>query len=312
MGLPPRPGEHDDDHDHDDHDPEAHADEERDKCPSGTWCAEIADAELFSVEGAERELRCPKKLVPNPTVEMPPGDKRFQGFSRSIDMRAELDRKATLDRRNAGEDDVCCYDWLEHCLGRPPLTQRGALVAPAVRGVWLARAQLEWFSVASFVRMARALARRGAPRSLVDAHVLAAKQEQIHAELCCELAGVDPSALPALPELDPLDDTLMIREALVSGAVGESLAVAEALREAAMTKGREREVWERIARDEAGHAALGMATAAWWAERAGPDALTLCVQDLQRAELGEHSLRVLGSVVLPLLEQLGVVSPLRA
>lgn len=311
------PPDHGHDHDHDreqpnEHDPDVHADEERERCPSGTWCPEITDAKLFSVEGAEEDLRCPKRLVANPTVDMPVGDPRFKGFSRSIDMRAELDRQATLARRNAGESETCCYDWLDHCLGRPPLTHAGALVPPAAHEEWLARAQLEWFSVASFLRMARALARRGAPRALVAAHLRAAEQEQIHAELCCELAGVDPSALPPLPELEPLDDALLLREALVSGAIGESLAVGEALAAARHSTGRTRETWLRIAEDEAGHAALGLAVVAWWTERGGPGQLRAQLDELHAAGLGAQAEQVLRRVVTPVLEGLQAPPPPRA
>ena len=312
---PPAVDDHDHDHDHDaeDHEPSDHDAEERARCPSGTWCAAITDAKLFWVEGAETSLKCPKKLVANPGLDMPRGDPRFKGFSRNIHMRAELDREATLERRDAGEDDICCYDWLDHCLGRPPLTHAGAIVpAAAEREEWLARAQLEWFSVASFVRMAEALAHRGAPRALVEAHIEAAKQEQIHAELCCELAGVDPATLPPLPELEPLDDGLLVREALVSGAIGESLAVAEALAFAREASGRTREVWEQIAEDEAGHAALGLAVVAWWTARAGPDLLRAQLDELEAAELGSRGEQVLHRIVAPMLDQLGAHTTQRA
>lgn len=312
MGLPPRRGARDHDGDgasgehDDDHDPADHADEERERCPSGTWCAEIVDAELFSIEGAERELRCPKRLVANPSVEIAADDERFDGFSRSIDMRADLDRTATLGRRNAGEGDMCCYDWLEHCLGRPPLRHDGAVMPSEARDAWVRRARLEWFSVASFVRMAEALVDRGAPSSLVRAHVDAAKQEQRHAELCCGVAGIEPGDLPELPQLEPLDDRLVVREALVSGAIGESLAVLEAHRALALATGRERRVWQTIARDEAGHAALGMATIGWWAQRAGTELIADEVRRLLESGLGRESRAIVETIVRPLLTELGL------
>ena len=131
-------------------------------------------------------------------------------------------------------------------------------------------ALMEHASVAAFARFALELCALGAPSDLVLDASLAMADETRHAELAFALAsayagrtlGPSPLALDGALELPTLESVL--RNVLLEGCIGETLAAAEA-QELARSAADPvlRGVFALIARDEARHAALAYRFVGW-------------------------------------------------
>lgn len=132
---------------------------------------------------------------------------------------------------------------------------------------WVRDAREEHASIAAFSRLSLDLLALGAPAALVERTHRAALDEVLHARLAFALAGayagapVGPDAWPEAVEgaaSERTADTLrrVAIESLVDGAYGEGLAGLRAGAESAADPAVAA-VLDLIARDEAGHAALG-------------------------------------------------------
>lgn len=215
---------------------------------------------------------------------------------------------------DASRPDACCYEvsvseWIEGrpftvdgmartaCAGEAPgwvLSQAVETMPPsAAEAAWLAErwarsARYEHASVASFARAAMELLALGAPAALVHATSLAMADEVDHARRCLGVArALDPEvagigALRVDGSLDAVPTPRsVLRAVLREGAVGETLAAAEAAEAARRCQDpATRAVLARIAEDESRHAALAWRTVRWLLEahpelHAELDALTL-------------------------------------
>ena len=127
-------------------------------------------------------------------------------------------------------------------------------------------AELELASIAAFATLERQLAAHGAPEQLLQRCRNARTDEVAHARLVASLArrfggqlksvGVVPQSLPSLSEL--------ALENAREGCVRELYGVAVATWQSAHARDPQiREVFSRIARDEAEHAALALDLALW-------------------------------------------------
>lgn len=198
---------------------------------------------------------------------------------------------------DAGRLDACCYEvtvseWVE---GRPftvagrartagpggaagwvqaQAVERGALSAPHARWLaarWAQSARYEHASVASFARAALELLGLGAPADLVHATTLAMADEVDHARRCLGVARglwAEVPGIGALPVAGSLaaapTPRAVLRAVLREGALGETLAAAEAAEAARVCRDpATRAVLARIAEDESRHAALAWRTARW-------------------------------------------------
>jgi hypothetical protein len=217
---------------------------EPDNCSGGEWCGHPAVGHAR----VTRDHRDPAAQRLGCAVEFSGGGLDFY-----------LDDASTQDHRDAGATGACCYYWEAFCgAGRPLVaaTERGdarALVAAVVRGpraaapdeldrvlgeAWLATAQAEHASIASFSRAAVELMAVGAPLELVAGCHRAGLDEVAHARGCLDLArrylrrdlafGPLPSAAPRAADLVTVAVTTF-----AEGCVGESVAVVVATRAAA-------------------------------------------------------------------------------
>ncbi|HWB78413.1 MAG TPA: ferritin-like domain-containing protein, partial [Nannocystaceae bacterium] len=160
-------------------------------------------------------------------------------------------------------------DWYD--AARIDVRALDAATRAELAAAWLADAQAEHASVASFARFALELLSIGAPPELVaDAHA-AARDEIEHAKICFALASAY-AGVPQGPGPLAVDGSLarcgdlyaIIRATVEEGCVGETLAALEA--EAAVARATDpvvRAALTRIAGDEARHAALAWRVVAW-------------------------------------------------
>ncbi len=184
----------------------------------------------------------------------------------------------------------CCYETCPgSCCGRAFVVDGLARVAPlgSVAGAqgaatsvdaaaleaaqaWLADAQLEHASIASFARFTLELLSLGAPMDLVRRASEATLEEVRHAELCLVLAetlGAGAHRAGPLPQAAglparPLSEIVVA--AIREGCVGETLAAIAAQRQLERAESAPaRDVLTVIARDEARHAELGWAFVGW-------------------------------------------------
>ena len=206
--------------------------------------------------------------------------------------RLEVGPTATL--RDSGDEDNCCY-----AMYRPPVRGRpydvdgvarlpdfavgrprgeGATLAATRRRAaagWLHDAREELASVPAFERAALELAQVGAPPELIDACVVAAAEEQHHADLCLAIAeALAGRALflgpaPAV-EARPLPLLALLLDTFEAGCVGETIAAAVAARSALGASPAIVPTLERIATDETDHAALAWRILAWGLPRLTP------------------------------------------
>jgi hypothetical protein len=200
-------------------------------------------------------------------------------------------------------------------IGRPFLVQGSARTAsPLERSDWLAgevlsaagsngelgatlaahwqlAALMEHASVAAFARFSLELLALGAPPDLLLECARAMNDETLHAELCFGLASryggkaVGPGPLSMESALADVTLESAVRNALLEGCLGETLAAAEAQAAAEHVKDSVvKNVLERIAADETRHAALAFRFVTWALGRG--DAR---IADLVRRTLREYS-----------------------
>lgn len=129
---------------------------------------------------------------------------------------------------------------------------------------------MEHASVAAFARFSLELLALGAPSDLVLEAARAMQDETIHAELCFGLASrygdcvLGPGPLSPDSALDGVSLESAVRNTLLEGCIGETLAAAEA--QAACEHVKDpvvRQILERIAADETRHAALAFRFVSW-------------------------------------------------
>lgn len=161
---------------------------------------------------------------------------------------------------------------------------------PAARR-WSQRAAEECASVPAFLQLANELLQLAAPPSLIVRALRAARQEREHTQAAAGLAQFFGGARLALrapvfrarPRLPrPLALRRLAREAWLDGCLNEGLAAALAGIEAAESgEAAEVTVSQRLARDEAEHAALALDVLRWTLSQA-PE-LAALLRDLQQA-----------------------------
>jgi hypothetical protein len=168
-------------------------------------------------------------------------------------------------------------------------------LAPALRArvaaEWARAAQAEHASIASFARFTLQLLAVGAPAELVADAQRAALDEIAHASRAFAIASVysgvslGPGSMPIDEQsLGPWELEGVIRGTVEEGCVGETLAAAEA--EAARDAVKAavlRQALERVARDEAAHAALAFRFVSWAVEVGGPVACNAAREAFARA-----------------------------
>jgi hypothetical protein len=275
--------------------------------------------------GSVTKLACAAELESNPKAKALPGVAYFS--------YAELDETKTKEARaDAGKPGTCCYTMHRLCGGGRPLVHGDVAHVAALRPGdawhtelamepcdalaederralgerWLRDARMEHASVASFARAALELMAVGAPPELVaDCH-RAALDEVRHAQACFTVASrllgrtIDPGRL----EMPPIRACTLIDVActtLIEGCIGETASALIATRAAHDCEDEGlREVLERIADDETGHAALAFRIVRWCIAQGGAD-VTRAVHvamERARAETPDESLH---HVVGPLL-----------
>ena len=276
---------------------------EEEGCPNGDWCGAPKSAEVFKAQNAEVELGCPTRLMGKPDVKISASDKTYKGLSMNPMMMGRLRKIATGEKRQAsGDDTVCCYHWFDYCSGRPLLAGDDALTAPVRPGgawlgaqvpedslgdppahlrarlaaEWLADAQMEHASVASFARAALELLAVGAPAELLAACAQAGLDEVRHAQACFALAAAHGAAMEPgpLPLLTPRAGGLVALacDTFREGCVGETIAALSAMRAARACRGPAvAAALATIAEDETRHAELAWATLAWAVRTGGAE-----------------------------------------
>lgn len=140
---------------------------------------------------------------------------------------------------------------------------------------WLALARGEHASVAAFARFIALLQRHAAPAQLIREAIAAAADEVRHTELALDLASrtagrrLELGALAIDDALIDIDDLrAAVCAAVREGCIDETLAAHEALCLARVAEDAQVvAVLERIAADEARHAALAWRFVAWAIER---------------------------------------------
>ncbi len=129
-----------------------------------------------------------------------------------------------------------------------------------------AYAGMEAAAVLAFERMADQLDHLGAPEHLIAACHDAADEERIHADLLTSFAA-DRSLQPVPVELDPFAPVDLFTFALdnrLEGCIRETFgAMVGRFQADHLPPGRLRDIWQQIATDEEGHAALSWRIAAW-------------------------------------------------
>lgn len=144
---------------------------------------------------------------------------------------------------------------------------------------WLARAAHdEAASVHAFIALHRELAQHGAPPELLAAVLLAAADETRHAATVAALARAHagPLLAPTLTPIAPRDLLAIAVENAVEGCVHETWAGLCATHQARHARDPAiRAAYAAIAGDEARHADLAWALAAWLDDRLTPAARTL-------------------------------------
>lgn len=181
-------------------------------------------------------------------------------------------------------EDGCCLLILGEALppvGRPFWIDGEARLACApellddVAAHWLALARGEHASVAAFARFIAMLQRHAAPAQLIREAIAAAADEVRHTELALDLASrvagrrLELGALAIDDALTDIDDLrAAVCAAVREGCIDETLAAHEALCLARVAEDAQVvAVLERIAADEARHAALAWRFVAWAIEQ---------------------------------------------
>ena len=181
-------------------------------------------------------------------------------------------------------EDQCCLLTVGEDpppIGRPFWIDGEARLACApelldgVAAHWLALARGEHASVAAFARFIAMLQRHAAPAQLIREAIAAAADEVRHTELALDLASrvagrrLELGALAIDDALTDIDDLrAAVCAAVREGCIDETLAAHEALCLARVAEDAQVvAVLERIAADEARHAALAWRFVAWAIEQ---------------------------------------------
>ena len=244
-------------------------------------------------------------------------------------------------------DDSCCFTWtFEEYYGeegRPFLvngevrradverrddwcTQR-FLIADSrlddgqredIANAWLDSARMEHASIAAFSRHLMQLMALGAPAELVRDTETALRDEIRHTRACFSLAR-EYSGIALGPAPFPLDDATthydlltIVREVLIEGCVGETLAALTAQRAAQTAAPPDlRRCLEDIARDEMNHSLLAWRFVQWARsrDRSGVDALLADL--LRELEHGRNRASTPQGPSFPKHGQLGAAEKLR-
>lgn len=169
--------------------------------------------------------------------------------------------------------------WHARGLALPDVRGLSASERAVAAAFWRHNMLSEHSSIGGFHRFVLDLMAHGAPPSLIRRAQSAANEETAHTRACAALAsayaGADeqPGPLPIGASAPVARDLVELAAATVhDGCIGETLAayLAEAIAERA-TDPAVKAVMSRIARDEAGHAAIAWATLRWaLAEGGGP------------------------------------------
>ena len=251
-----------------------------DDCTDSMACVPGWETPAYTCRGSECDIGRPLRVA---------GDVRFAPMERRLDWQAPLRPQLPADVE-----------------ARARLAMR-----------WAHIGALEHASVASFARFTLQLMALGAPSDLVADTQRAAADEVEHARLAYGLAsayagrGLGPGAL-ALADAAPRFDPVSVVVALVEEAcVGETVGVAEARGRAAHeTDPVVQTVLQRIAEDEARHAALAWRSLRWLVEQHGEEVREAAERALERAigelldatlDLDQRALRgaVIAQVVRP-------------
>jgi hypothetical protein len=308
-----------------------HPEQHMPSCPSGKWCTTVERASSLADKDAPVSLGCADRVSWNrpddgglTAQDLP--SMYGQGTHEGVD---------TLAERKKGNADACCYTWVEPCPGGRAL-RSGEGVALAARGTsagwssrhvappselssaarqaladaWLADALAEHASVASFARATLELMAVGAPAELVRACQAASLDEIEHARLAFAQASrfagtvIAPGPLVCPPLRAPSLVQVAI-DTFVEGCVGETLAALSAERaRAAATDASICSTLDRIAHDEAAHAALAWRTVAWTVSEGGDEvrrALDAVAADVRQSLRGGISLEAWREVIEPTL-----------
>jgi hypothetical protein len=194
-------------------------------------------------------------------------------------------RPFIVDGRSRHADVIERSDWCEgqrfdlRGESSDPLENR---LTPAQRArladAWLADAQAEHASIASFARLTLQLLSLGAPPELLIATQRATGDEIKHAELCFALASrfagkaLGPSELPMVGAVGDVSLVELAVAAVHEGCVGEAMAAV--LAGERLEQARDpmvRAALTKITTDEARHAELAWRTVVWAIERGGHD-----------------------------------------
>ncbi len=217
------------------------------------------------------------------------------------------------------EGDECCFDvhyFVGYPCGRPFVVGGEARVAPGVersdwasslrpnvRGLspeeraeigrqWLADAQDEHASIASFARFALELLAVGAPPELLRETHAAMNDELEHARACFGLASAYAGELlgPGLLAMgaavgEEVSLERVVEAAIIEGCVGETVAAMQAqLALANATDPAVIAVLHRIAVDEAAHAALAWRFVRWALAQDEPSIRSVVISTLRGLE----------------------------
>lgn len=277
-------------------------DPEEATCVSGNWCGPATAAAVVVRVGMEDELDpetgCPLRLMGKKEGGIDASKAVYKGLSADRMMRGTFQSWRTAQtRKTAKGQALCCYHWFDYCAGRPldqgertragrlsddRLTSCDAQARARALAYWQ-DADDEYDSVAAFARASLELFALGAPAGLIEASQRASLDELEHARLCRDLSQeLYPHTWPqrepvfAAPREPSLERFIL--DTFREGCVGESIASLRATRMAKKSSHeKEKAVLERIADEEAEHAALAFRIVAWGLSQGGAE----LVQQLQ-------------------------------
>lgn len=276
-------------------------------CPSGNWCGAPEAVAKVALPHVDDVMGCAGRISGSIGRKNGIDGPAFDGLSKIASMQGSFNEGRTRRRRADGDGAVCCYHWFEYCSGRPlmdggamisaasrpgrgwrtPMTQDRAApnteaLDPSMRArladEWEKDALAEHASVAAFNRLSLELMALAAPHDLLMACQQAALDEVDHARRCFALASayrgtpLEPGPLRPVP-VRTLDFPTLVREAFREGCVGETVAALVAERAAAACEDPavNRDL-ERIAQDEARHAAFAWSVVRWALQVGGSEA----------------------------------------
>lgn len=173
-----------------------------------------------------------------------------------------------------------------------PLGSLDALTLNHLAREWREDGLMEHASIASFARFTLAMLSLGAPPEIIAEAQRAAGDEVLHARLCFGVATTldgaqwGPGALDVKGALDDISAEKVLRDLVIEGCVGETIAamVARAQRQLAEVDTVTRAL-ETIADDEARHSALAWKAAAW-VLKARPELVTVAERAFSDALAG--------------------------